>query len=190
VSNRLRRAAILASLAIFAAVPVVAQAKANDYGKWIDVGCALVCPACKEVPEGVPPLRQLQVAPGWLGTSGSPDVAHGRVSIGNSSRDPKPTDPGNLVFNPIAHDAICIITHRTTRSEPRSGWGGRRFSAEPFETGAVSPARRSVGRSTSTSGPPPRHAGRVPEDLHGNNEDLQRREPEGVERPRAVGGCR
>jgi phosphate transport system substrate-binding protein len=42
---------------------------------------------------------------------GVADVAHGRVTIGNSSRDPKPTDPQGLVFNPIAHDAICIITN-------------------------------------------------------------------------------
>lgn len=43
---------------------------------------------------------------------GISDVAHGRVSIGDSSRDPQPGDPGGLVFNPIARDAICIITNR------------------------------------------------------------------------------
>jgi phosphate transport system substrate-binding protein len=43
---------------------------------------------------------------------GVADVAAGRVSIGNSSRDPKPTDPGGLVFNKIARDAVCIITNR------------------------------------------------------------------------------
>lgn len=42
---------------------------------------------------------------------GISDVAHGRVSIGNSSRDPKPGDPGGLVFSPIARDAICMITN-------------------------------------------------------------------------------
>ena len=42
---------------------------------------------------------------------GVADVARGRVTIGNSSRDPKPTDPGGLVFNKIARDAICIITN-------------------------------------------------------------------------------
>lgn len=42
---------------------------------------------------------------------GVADVAHGRVTIGNSSRDPKPGDPGGLVFNPIAKDAICLITN-------------------------------------------------------------------------------
>jgi phosphate transport system substrate-binding protein len=41
------------------------------------------------------------------------DVARGRVTIGNSSRDPQPADPGGLVFNKIARDAICVVTHRS-----------------------------------------------------------------------------
>jgi phosphate transport system substrate-binding protein len=43
---------------------------------------------------------------------GVADVARGRVTIGNSSRDPKPSDPGGLVFSRIARDAICIITNK------------------------------------------------------------------------------
>jgi phosphate transport system substrate-binding protein len=43
---------------------------------------------------------------------GVDDVAHQRVDIGNSSRDPKPTDPGGLTFHKIARDAICIITNK------------------------------------------------------------------------------
>jgi len=39
------------------------------------------------------------------------DVAHGRVSIGDSSRDPLPSDPGGLTFNKIARDGVCIITN-------------------------------------------------------------------------------
>ncbi len=46
---------------------------------------------------------------------GVADVGAGRVSIGNSSRDPKPTDPGGLVFNKIARDAICITTNPDNR---------------------------------------------------------------------------
>jgi phosphate transport system substrate-binding protein len=42
---------------------------------------------------------------------GISDVAHGRVSIGDSSRDPQNGDPGGLVFNPIARDAICLISN-------------------------------------------------------------------------------
>jgi phosphate transport system substrate-binding protein len=39
------------------------------------------------------------------------DVAHGRVTIGNASREPQASDPGGLVFNRFAYDAICLITH-------------------------------------------------------------------------------
>jgi phosphate transport system substrate-binding protein len=42
---------------------------------------------------------------------GVSDVAAGRVTIGNSSRDAKSSDPGGLLFNKIAKDAICIVTH-------------------------------------------------------------------------------
>lgn len=41
---------------------------------------------------------------------GVADAAAGRVSIGNSSRDPKDSDKG-VVFNKIAKDAICIVTN-------------------------------------------------------------------------------
>lgn len=43
--------------------------------------------------------------------TGINDVAHGRVTIGASSRKPQPSDPGGLVFNRIAYDAVCLITH-------------------------------------------------------------------------------
>ena len=42
---------------------------------------------------------------------GVADVAAGRVTIGNSSRDPKGSDPGGIVWNRIARDAICIATN-------------------------------------------------------------------------------
>jgi phosphate transport system substrate-binding protein len=38
------------------------------------------------------------------------DVAAGRVSAGDVSRDPLPTDPGGLVFYPIAKYGICVVT--------------------------------------------------------------------------------
>lgn len=40
------------------------------------------------------------------------DVSRGRVTIGNSSRDPQASDPGGLSFNRIARDGVCIITHK------------------------------------------------------------------------------
>jgi phosphate transport system substrate-binding protein len=42
---------------------------------------------------------------------GVSDVGAGRVSIGNSSRDAKPSDPGGLVWNKVARDAICLATN-------------------------------------------------------------------------------
>ena len=47
---------------------------------------------------------------------GVADVAAGRVTIGNSSRDPKDSDPGGLVFNKIAKDAICVVTNPANKS--------------------------------------------------------------------------
>lgn len=46
---------------------------------------------------------------------GVSDVAEGRVSIGNSSREPKPSDPGGLVFNKVAGDALCLISNSENR---------------------------------------------------------------------------
>ncbi len=46
---------------------------------------------------------------------GVADVARGRVSVGMSSRIPKPSDPGGLVFNEIAKDALCVATHTSNR---------------------------------------------------------------------------
>jgi phosphate transport system substrate-binding protein len=46
---------------------------------------------------------------------GVADVAAGRVTIGNSSRDPKPSDPGGIFFNKIARDALCIVTNSANR---------------------------------------------------------------------------
>jgi phosphate transport system substrate-binding protein len=40
------------------------------------------------------------------------DVAAGRVTIGDVSRDPLPSDPAGLVFYPIAKYGICVVTNR------------------------------------------------------------------------------
>lgn len=41
------------------------------------------------------------------------DVAHGRVTIGDSSRDAiMGVDPGGLQFNKIARDGVCVITNK------------------------------------------------------------------------------
>jgi phosphate transport system substrate-binding protein len=40
------------------------------------------------------------------------DVSTGKVTIGNVSRDPLPTDPLGLDFYPIAKYAICVVTNK------------------------------------------------------------------------------
>lgn len=42
---------------------------------------------------------------------GITDVSRGRVTLGMSSRDPKPADPGGIVFNKVARDAVCVVTN-------------------------------------------------------------------------------
>lgn len=46
---------------------------------------------------------------------GITDVSRGRVTLGMSSRDPKPADPGGIVFNKFARDAVCIVTNSSNR---------------------------------------------------------------------------
>jgi phosphate transport system substrate-binding protein len=41
------------------------------------------------------------------------DVAAGRVTIGDVSRDPLASDPAGLVFYPIAKYGICVITNKS-----------------------------------------------------------------------------
>ncbi len=46
---------------------------------------------------------------------GITDVSRGRVTLGMSSRDPKAADPGGIVFNKIARDAVCIVSNSSNR---------------------------------------------------------------------------
>jgi phosphate transport system substrate-binding protein len=44
---------------------------------------------------------------------GITDASRGRVTLGMSSRDPKPADPGGIVFNKVARDAVCVVTNES-----------------------------------------------------------------------------
>lgn len=113
--NRLRRVGLLSVLALIAVVPVMAPATAAAKPTITMSGSTSVAPlaallarkyinTCKHCVN----FKLLQGG----SDIGVADVAAGRVTIGNSSRDPKPTDPGGLVFNKIAHDALCIVTNK------------------------------------------------------------------------------
>jgi phosphate transport system substrate-binding protein len=56
------------------------------------------------------PEPEVQGGQSDIGISG---VASGRFNIGDSSRNPLPTDPPHLVFTKIAEDGLCIITNNS-----------------------------------------------------------------------------
>ena len=87
---------------------------------------------------------------------GITDVSRGRVTIGISSRDPKPADPGGLVFNKIARDAVCIVTNkRQPDPDSRARRRSRTSSPAACAAGVRSRAPRRRARSTSSCVLPP-----------------------------------
>jgi phosphate transport system substrate-binding protein len=113
--NRLRNAGLLSALALMTAAPAVAPATAAAKPTITMSGSTSVAPLAALLAR-----KYLQVCDHCVNFKllqggsdiGVADVAAGRVTIGNSSRDPKPSDPGGLVFNKIAHDALCIVTNK------------------------------------------------------------------------------
>jgi phosphate transport system substrate-binding protein len=113
--NRLRRVGLLSALALITAVPAVAPVAAAAKATITMSGSTSVAPLAALLAR-----KYLNVCKHCVNFKllqggsdiGVADVAAGRVTIGNSSRDPKPSDPGGLVFNKIAHDALCIVTNK------------------------------------------------------------------------------
>src|SRR3954462_3522786 len=81
-------------------------------------GSTSVAPLASKLIKGYlkakPGVAEFKLAQGGSDV-GVADVGAGRVSIGDSSRDAKPTDPGGLVWHKIARDAICLATHPGNR---------------------------------------------------------------------------
>lgn len=106
---RASRLIVLTLAATSLALPAQAVAKS----KIVMSGSTSVAPLASKLAKGY-----LKEHPGSVAFTalqggsdvGITDVAHGRVSIGNSSRDPLPSDPGGLVFNKIARDGVCVAT--------------------------------------------------------------------------------
>jgi phosphate transport system substrate-binding protein len=110
---RLRRLGVCAAAAgalATAATPVAAQAKPVITMSGSTSVAPLAALLAKAYVKKYPNRAKFKLAQGGSDV-GVADVAAGRVSIGNSSRDPKASDPGGLVFNKIAKDAICLVTN-------------------------------------------------------------------------------
>jgi phosphate transport system substrate-binding protein len=115
--SRPRRAALLVALAAAAVVPAAVPAAASAGKPTITLsGSTSVAPLAAKLARkyvdfcnGCVKFKLLQGG----SDVGINDVAHQRVTIGMSSRDPRPGDPGGIVFNKIAKDALCVITHQS-----------------------------------------------------------------------------
>ena len=117
--TRLAGAALAATAALVPASAAVARplddAQVSKAKPVITLsGSTSVAPLASKLIKGYlkakPGVAEFKLAQGGSDV-GVADVGAGRVSIGDSSRDAKPTDPGGLVWHKIARDAICLATH-------------------------------------------------------------------------------
>ena len=102
-------AGLLVAVMAFVAVPAAAQAATITISGSTSVAPLATLLAQKYV-KGAGKGTKFKILQGGSDV-GISDVSKDRVTIGMSSRDPKPTDPGGIVFNRIAKDAICLVTN-------------------------------------------------------------------------------
>ncbi|MCW2995891.1 MAG: phosphate transporter substrate-binding protein [Conexibacter sp.] len=112
MTTRLRRLGVCAaSVGVLAAVvPAAAQATPVITMSGSTSVAPLATLLAKAYVKSHPGKVKFKLAQGGSDV-GVADVAAGRVTIGNSSRDPKSSDPGGIFFNKIARDAICLATN-------------------------------------------------------------------------------
>lgn len=109
------RAAATTTLVAAIAVPAVAAAPASAAKQTITMsGSTSIYPLANALQKKYSTINKkvsFRVAQGGS-DKGITDVSKGRVTIGNSSRDPRPgVDPKGLSFYRIAYDAVCLITN-------------------------------------------------------------------------------
>jgi phosphate transport system substrate-binding protein len=111
--NRIRR--IAASLAVVSllgvAVPTVASATSTITLSGATASFPLVSLLAQKYVKTFPHKAKFKIAQGGA-QIGINDVAAGRVSIGDVSRDPQSSDPAGLVFYPVAKYYICVVTNK------------------------------------------------------------------------------
>src|SRR6202167_5991518 len=112
--NRFRRLSV--ALAVTGVLGVAAPAAASAATTTVTISGAtasypLVSLLAQEYVKLFPRKYKFKIAQGGA-QIGISDVAAGRVTIGDVSRDPLPTDPAGLVFYPIAKYGICVVTNK------------------------------------------------------------------------------
>jgi phosphate transport system substrate-binding protein len=109
--SRFRRTAIaLAVIGALAAVPAAASASSLITISGATASYPLVLELAAKYRKVDNDQVRFKISQGGASV-GIADVAAGRVTIGDSSRDPLPTDPAGLDFYPIAKYAICVVTN-------------------------------------------------------------------------------
>ncbi|MGO8905819.1 MAG: substrate-binding domain-containing protein [Solirubrobacteraceae bacterium] len=112
--NRIRRLSVALTIAgaLGAAVPVAASASSTISISGATASYPLVSLLAQKYAKLKHHTVRFKIAQGGT-TVGINDVASGRVSIADVSRDPLTTDPKGLVFYPIAKYAICVVTNKS-----------------------------------------------------------------------------
>src|ERR1039458_8971948 len=113
-NRRLRRlsiaAAAVGTLGI-ATAPAIASATSTITISGATASYPLVSLLAQKYVKTHPHKVKFKIAQGGAQV-GINDVAAGRVTIADVSRDPLSTDPAGLVFDPIAKYAICVVTNK------------------------------------------------------------------------------
>jgi phosphate transport system substrate-binding protein len=113
------RAATATALALACTAPFVAAAPASAAKKTTITmsGSTSVAPLARALTKKYATLNSnvsFRVAEGGS-DKGITDVAKGRVTIGNSSRDPRKGSDPKVTFYKIAKDAVCLITNPSNK---------------------------------------------------------------------------
>src|SRR3954447_19522292 len=159
--TRTRRlgAALTATAVAAVAVPASASAVSTITISGATGSAPLVALLAKKYVKLKPGKVRFKLAQGG-GEVGIQDAAAGRVTIGNASRDPRPSDPPGIVFYPIAKDYFCFDTNpanplpNLTLAQAQAIWTGavRDWSQVPGArvTGTID----LIGRTAASSLPP------------------------------------
>lgn len=113
--NRNRSLAAIAAVASILSLATAAGAAAKSTVTLS--GSTSVAPLAKELAKAFVAQPQYKGKVKFVILQGGSDIgitdaSRGRVTLGMSSRDPKPADPGGIIFNKIARDAVCVVTNR------------------------------------------------------------------------------
>jgi phosphate transport system substrate-binding protein len=159
--TRTRRAAaaLVVAATLVAGVPAAASAASTITISGATGSAPLVALLAKKYVKLKPGKVKFKLAQGG-GEVGVQDAAAGRVTIGNASRDPRPSDPPGIVFYPIAKDFFCFDTNpanklpNLTLAQAQAIWTGQIRNWEDVPGATVTGTIDLIGRTSASSLPP------------------------------------